>query len=233
MSLFNGKYRIESTRMKYWNYNWAASYFVTICTHNRDHFFGEIKDHEMITNPIGDMVNIEWLKTLELRPDMNLMLGDYQVMPNHFHGIIVIGKNKYNSRKTGNNVDHQSITNVDNIANGNNNDNGDGRRDAMPRASLSTPEVPNAKTIIIDNAENYIPPNKKTAQNKFGPQIKNLGSILRGFKSAVTGFAHTIDPLFRWQSRFHEHVIRNQGEYDRISYYIRNNPKNWKEDRFY
>lgn len=223
MTLFNGKYRIESTRMKYWNCNWAASYFVTICTHKRDHFFGEIKDHEMITNQIGEMTNIEWLKTLELRPDMNLMLGDYQIMPNHFHGIIVIGPNKYNSPKTGN----------DDIANGNNNDNGDGRRDAMPRVSPSTPDVPNNKTIIIDNAENHNPPNQKTVQNKFGPQKKNLGSILRGFKSAITISGRTIDPLFKWQAKFHDHVIRDQGQYDGISYYIRNNPKNWKEDRFY
>ncbi|NEN24654.1 hypothetical protein G3O08_14195 [Cryomorpha ignava] len=230
MTLFNGKYRIESTRMKYWNYNWAASYFVTICTHNRDHFFGEIKDHEMITNPIGDMVNIEWLKTLELRPDMNLMLGDYQVMPNHFHGIVVIDPNKYNSRKTGydgyddpngNDGEHDDVGNCTE------------RRDAMLRVSPSTPDNPNDKTIIIDNAENYNPSNKKTAQNQFGPQKKNLGSILRGFKSAVTGFAHTIDPSFKWQPKFHDHVIRDQGQYDGISYYIRNNPKNWKEDRFY
>src|SRR5690606_27348837 len=48
------------------------------------------------------MVNLEWLKTLELRPDMNLLPGDYQVMPNHFHGIVMFAPNEFNAPTTGN-----------------------------------------------------------------------------------------------------------------------------------
>ncbi|HEY2583463.1 MAG TPA: hypothetical protein VGI43_16745, partial [Mucilaginibacter sp.] len=43
------------------------------------------------------MVEAEWLRTKELRPDMNLELFEYVVMPNHFHGIIFIDDNKYNA----------------------------------------------------------------------------------------------------------------------------------------
>ena len=39
---FLNKYRIASTRLDDWNYKNAAAYFVTICTHNREHYFGEI-----------------------------------------------------------------------------------------------------------------------------------------------------------------------------------------------
>lgn len=68
--------------------------------------------------------------------------------------------------------------------------------------------------------------------NQFGPQSKNVSSIIRGFKSAVTMASRMIDPDFGWQSKFHDHIIRNHGEYLRIENYIINNPKNWKEDKF-
>lgn len=45
---------------------------------------------------IGKIVESEWLKTPSLRPDMDLILDEFTVMPNHFHAIIIIGENKYN-----------------------------------------------------------------------------------------------------------------------------------------
>ena len=50
----------------------------------------------MQLNKIGKLVEEEWLKTIELQPDMNLELGQFVVMPNHFHGIVIIGDNEYN-----------------------------------------------------------------------------------------------------------------------------------------
>lgn len=67
-----------------------------------------------------------------------------------------------------------------------------------------------------------------STQNKFGPQSKNLASIVRGFKIGVTKNARQIDPAFAWQPRFHDHIIRNHKSYQRISNYIADNPKNWK-----
>src|SRR6478609_8384557 len=96
MDKFKNKYRIPSTRLQNWNYGAMGSYFITICTKNRDHFFGEIVEKEMHLNDIGKKVEEEWLKTLELRPDMNLELGNFVVMPNHFHGILIIGENEFN-----------------------------------------------------------------------------------------------------------------------------------------
>jgi len=156
-------------------------YFVTICTKNRICFFGDIRRdamHRVSTmqlSQIGKIADTEWRKTFVLRPDMNLEMGEYIVMPNHFHAVIGIGSNEYNSN--------------------------------------------HAKT--------------KQPVNQFGPQSKNLASIIRGFKSAVTVNARKIDSNFGWQSRFHDHVIRNQGSFDRIQSYIINNPLNWKNDSFY
>ena len=50
----------------------------------------------MQLSELGKIAETEWIKTIELRPDMNLELGEFVVMPNHLHGIILIGKNEYN-----------------------------------------------------------------------------------------------------------------------------------------
>ncbi len=38
---------------------------------------------------------------------------------------------------------------------------------------------------------------------------------------------------FQWQSRFHDHIIRNEKSFIRISNYIINNLIKWQEDRFF
>lgn len=95
---FKNKYRIESTRIQNWDYGNSGAYFVTMCTKNREHYFGEIVEGEMLLSEIGKIAEIEWIKTIELRPDMNLELGAYVVMPNHFHAVIIIGDNEYNTQ---------------------------------------------------------------------------------------------------------------------------------------
>jgi REP element-mobilizing transposase RayT len=78
------------------------------------------------------------------------------------------------------------------------------------------------------------PPSQQPgSKNKFGPQSQNLASIIRGFKIGVTQNARLINPRFAWQSRYHDHIIRDQESFERISAYIKNNPANWKKDKFY
>ncbi|MEO7990541.1 MAG: transposase, partial [Chryseolinea sp.] len=69
--------------------------------------------------------------------------------------------------------------------------------------------------------------------NQFAPQSKNLASIIRGYKSAVTTYARKNNIPFNWQSRFHDHIIRSADEYYRISNYIVNNPAQWQKDKFF
>jgi len=69
--------------------------------------------------------------------------------------------------------------------------------------------------------------------NRFGPQSKNLASIVRGYKIGVTKYARQHDIGFKWQARYHDHVIRNVGEYERIREYIDENTQRWEEDRYY
>ena len=74
---------------------------------------------------------------------------------------------------------------------------------------------------------------KSPAQSRFQNQGKNtLSSIIGAYKSAVTKHAHRLGFEFAWQSRFHDHIIRNEEEYHRIANYISANPSKWNEDKF-
>lgn len=86
--LFKNKYRIKSTRLKYWDYSDPGFYFVTICVKNRKNMFGEIIDGKMILNELGYVVKYCWRDL----PNhyKNCILDSYVIMPNHFHGIIRI-----------------------------------------------------------------------------------------------------------------------------------------------
>jgi len=50
MKLFKGIYRVESARLKDWDYSTPWWYYVTICTKGMKCFFGKIKDGNMIYN---------------------------------------------------------------------------------------------------------------------------------------------------------------------------------------
>src|SRR5262245_43829585 len=88
MTLFKNKYRVESARLKGWDYTRAGLYFITVCTRNRECFFGEVKNGEVHLSAIGDIVAEEWKKTATIRP--NVALDEWVVMPNHLHGILII-----------------------------------------------------------------------------------------------------------------------------------------------
>ena len=219
MDKYQNKFRIPSARWQNWNYAAMGAYFITICTKNRKPFFGEIVQGKMQLNDIGLLAEFEWLQIVILRPDMKLELGAFVVMPNHLHGIIIIGENEFNTQKNKQCGDE----------NNNNGDEGGGAacRDAMPGVSKSTNVL----------QQNNIPTTTHTISqttNKFGPQSKNLASIIRGFKSAVTSAATNVMHIeFGWQSRFHDHVIRDAKSFERIQNYIANNPMNWEVDKFH
>jgi len=72
----------------------------------------------------------------------------------------------------------------------------------------------------------------KITPTHYGPQSNNLGSIMRGFKSAVTMFARKNKMLFDWQRSYHDIIIRDDRSLEVIRRYIRNNVRNWEGDRF-
>lgn len=94
---FQNKYRIPSARLQSYDYASAGMYFITICTKDRTHYFGEIENGMMLFSELGNIVKKEWVKSPIIRPYVNLELGEFVVMPNHFHAILIIGQNEYNT----------------------------------------------------------------------------------------------------------------------------------------
>ena len=171
--LYKNKYRIPTARATWHDYK-GGSYFVTICTKDRESYFGHIADGQMKYTDLGIYAN-DCLQAIPLHfPDAEIPVSI--VMPNHIHAIIII--------------------------------------------NTPTPHV---------ETQNFASLQKETIQ-KFGPQSRNLASIVRGFKIGVTKYANNHDISFAWQPRFHDHIIRSQYEMNCIGDYINNNVAQWKED---
>ena len=86
--LFLGQYQVESQRLPDWDYTAPGWYFVTICTKERNPYFGEIVNGEMIRNELGKVVVEDIQKTEVVRE--NISIDSWVVMPDHVHLIITI-----------------------------------------------------------------------------------------------------------------------------------------------
>lgn len=169
--LYKNKYRISSARHQSWDYRWAGAYFITICTHEKVPYFGKIQDGKMELSRIGVVADLLWY---EIKNHAKFVkLGEFVVMPNHVHGVLI-----------------------------------------LPDDGVTKPKV--------------------VGSSRFQNIGKNsISSIVGGYKSAVTKHANRLGFDFKWQTRFYDHIIRNDKAFQYISNYIVNNPKNWKEDKFY
>ena len=78
----------RSLQLKDYDYSQVGAYFVTICVFRHRKLFGEIHDNEMQLNALGQIASAQWLQ-LQTRFS-NLELGEWVIMPNHIHGILVI-----------------------------------------------------------------------------------------------------------------------------------------------
>lgn len=85
--LFQNKYRIKSNRLQWYDYRlWR--FFVTICTDDREHFFGKIENGNILLNEI-------WMVAHEYRINIpkhfpHITLDEFVIMPNHVHGVLIV-----------------------------------------------------------------------------------------------------------------------------------------------
>jgi len=89
---FRGKYRIETARLKNWDYGSSGYYFVTICVKNRECVFGNVDDNKMILSESGKIAEKFWLEIPAHFPSVKL--DEFIIMPNHIHGIIIIDNHR-------------------------------------------------------------------------------------------------------------------------------------------
>ena len=179
---FNNKYRIASARLQGWDYRWTSAYFITICTDDKLHYFGEIENGKMQLSPIGAIADVLWQGIKN--HSKNVRLGEFVVMPNHIHGILILE-----------------------------NDDSDTVVETFHETSL--------RTDI-----------KNEFMSKISPKSGSVSTIIRSYKSAMTGHCNRLGLRFKWQTRFHDHIIRDEKSFDSISDYIRHNPQNWGKDTF-
>jgi REP element-mobilizing transposase RayT len=222
----------KSYRLGSWDYSGRSSYFITVCTKDRHHHFGEIENGEMIPTPLGEEVIRQWLQTPVIRPYLNISLDEFTLMPNHFHGIISIGRNLIN-RPIGYSIESTGIG----VAR--RGDPADGESflgmDASHPEKIISPRGCDASHPPplpgFPGEEPRLRPLYKLTPTHYGPQSNNLGSVMRGFKSSVTMFARQHKILFDWQLSYHDIIIRDERAWKNIRRYIRNNVKNWRSDR--
>ncbi|PAX57107.1 transposase [Brunnivagina elsteri] len=87
---FQGKYRIESTRLANHDYTANGWYFVTICIKDCLPYFGQVISGQVKLSEIGEIAQKCWIEI----PNHfeHTQIDGYVIMPNHLHGIIIIDK---------------------------------------------------------------------------------------------------------------------------------------------
>ncbi|AEL25618.1 transposase [Cyclobacterium marinum] len=94
MDKYQNKYRVGSIRLPGYDYRKNGAYFITICTKNREHFFGKIVDAPtMQLNELGQITHKYWMEIPNHFPFVEL--ENFVVMPNHTHGILVIKRDQF------------------------------------------------------------------------------------------------------------------------------------------
>jgi REP element-mobilizing transposase RayT len=92
VDLYRNKYRIRPARLTNWDYGSNGHYFITICTKQRNPYFGQLKETEFVPNELGKHTMQCWWAIPEYYPFVHL--DEFVMMPDHLHGILVFGKKK-------------------------------------------------------------------------------------------------------------------------------------------
>jgi putative transposase len=214
--LYKNKYRIKSTRLESWDYRWNAAYFITICTADRQHYFGDIKNGKMHFSPVGAIADILWHGIPHHAAHVEL--GNFIVMPNHIHGILILN--------------NPEIPKEENISEGNieegKNPQGNHPENSVQTLHATSPQYPDSQDHLQDPRQ----PPKNPQMAAISPKSNSISTIIRSYKSATTKHAHRLGFEFEWQTRFYDIIIRDELSFYNISHYIENNPAKWKEDKF-
>ncbi len=267
MDKFNNKYRIPSARLQSWDYGSNGAYFITICTHNRKHFFGKTIDNGIMQlNELGQIAEKYWMEIPTQYPYIEL--GNFVIMPNHMHGILIINKSDAILSPSAGNFESRPILPSANLSPS------AGEFDAGPIlpfanlqfvqtrfiasqlapiaplvlmapfkqtrliASLATAQsIPSttAQSIPSTTAPSTPPTNKPIGgiTGDKNPMLHdNISRIIRWYKGRCSFEINKIHANFGWQSRFHDHIIRDAQSFENIQNYIANNPVTWHKDVF-
>lgn len=83
--------RRNSMRLQGYNYANPAGVFITICSHNRQHLFGSVKDSFVYLSDFGEILSDRWSQIPDAKP--GVLTDQFVIMPDHLHGILWFGTN--------------------------------------------------------------------------------------------------------------------------------------------
>lgn len=193
----------RSIRIKGYDYSQAGLYFITICCHKMNCRFGHIENGIMILSEYGQVVFNEWIKLPERYS--NIGLDVFQVMPNHFHGIIAIPVWATLA------VAHNEMVAHNNWA----------RVNRAPTDDTA----PAGDTVFHENGARV---NRAPTIGNIVGSFKSL--VANGCLEIYKSKNETMGKL--WQRNFWEHIIRSEESYSQITEYIINNPVKWMDNNF-
>ena len=163
MDKWKGNYRIPSARATWWDYTSNGAYFITICAQNHQHFFGTCKDGKLKMNSIGALVQGFWFEIP--KHASNVFLGEFVVMPNHIHGILILDKPK----ELDGNADNSAQTAYSDMSTSNKT-HGEARHRNQGKNSISS-IVGGFKSVCTKNIQLDFPQQKFEWQNLFWDNI--------------------------------------------------------------
>ncbi len=228
MNYFNHPIR-KPTRLKNFDYSSAGAYFITICTFDRECTLSDIADNRVHLTAKGEVCERQ-IHDLTLRYS-DISIDEYVIMPNHIHMIIVIrGANRTfidakpcRGGACPSRMKHHAT---------------DGARfsDESVGEGIAHAEKATAQSMAGGANRTFAPtpPGRSmdAAHSRAGGASPSptVSDIVRVFKSLATRSCECNGKLF--QRSFHDHIIRNETDYEMIKNYIQNNPLNWQNDCF-
>ena len=216
----------HSIRLKNYDYSRTGAYFITICTYDKKSLFGKIQNGKIILNKFGKIAHSEWLKSAEIRDEIELDL--FVVMPNHIHGIVIIDRK---SKLVGAN----GCSPLQTAGRSSQISPGDTPQTSTDFSSISSPnDMKQPKIIIGANGRSPLQSTDLSPPQNIHMSSKSISSFVSGYKSSVTKQINILQrtPKFPvWQRNYYDHVIRNNDDLSNTRDYIINNPLQWELDR--
>lgn len=190
-------------RAKWHSYEYGI-YFVTICSHQKTHIFGQINANEMRLNMLGHIVESCITEIPSHHFDVEIL--NYVVMPNHVHMVIAVGTRYIASTLRQGNIASAS------------------RQGNITSYNLGCLKPPKHGNICDDFHHN----------SRLSVIIGSFkAAVTRWANNQIEqslGGRDVSRPY--WQPRYHEHIIRNQRAFENIMMYVDTNVERWHSDCF-
>ncbi len=204
--------RRKPNRFRGYDYSQSGWYFITICVQNRECLFGQIENGRMVLKEAGKIVTECWHDLPNHYP--NCRLEEFIVMPNHFHGIVVIvGATPCGRPKNVVVVPRRYIM-AQTLRWGTN-----------PNENNQPRGIESVATHRIESGQPHgVAPTLGDVMDWFKTMTAN--DYIRGVKiNKWPPFDKRV-----WQRNYYDHIIRDEKSYWAIKEYIRNNPAHWTFD---